>query len=325
MSVARGLTQGDPTHVTTVLTLEISATRVAVGTVRPDGSVHDIRHVAIPQREVWDACRRLLLEVADGDEVASLGIGSTGPIDMATGITAPTAIPEWHSGFDLAEAVRQLFPAARVGLAYEGACLALAERNFGQANQVMDALMLAVSTEVTGGITVGGFTAVGHTGNAGNIGHMVVPGFDDSCACGGRGCLEAIASGPASVHWARTQGWTGTSPEELSESARNGEQIAISALYRAGTALGQAISSAAALLDVELVIVGGSFARSGGALWRPLAGAVATHARISYLSGLRVVASKLGDTATLSGAAVLALMAAPAPTEAPTEQAESGR
>jgi glucokinase len=296
----------------TALALTIDATTIAVGRVDPDGQVHDARRVPTPATSVWDTCRRLLLDAAGADEVASVGICSAGPIDMAAGIVAPADIAEWGSGFDIVAATRELFPTATPGLAVEGVCLALAEQRYGQADGVMDALAITVSSHITGGMTVGGFVLVGHTGNAGNIGHTVVAGYDDRCACGGRGCLEAIASAPSSIRWARTQGWTGTSPDDLVEAARSGEPIAAAALQRAGTALGQAISSAAALLDLDLVIVGGSFAQSGGPLWRPLSQAVATHSRLSFLAGLRVVPTTLDASATLNGVALLT-MAAPQP------------
>ncbi len=292
------------------LAFSIDATMIAAGRVDPDGNVDDQRRIPTPAISVWDTCHRLLLDAAGGDEVTSVGICSAGPVDMAAGIVAPGDIAEWVAGFDIVSATRELFPNASVGFAVEGVCLALAEQHHGQARGVMDAMAISLSSHITGGMMVGGFVLVGHTGNAGNIGHMVVAGYDDRCACGGRGCLEAIASGPSSITWARTQGWTGSTADALAEAAQTGDSVATAALQRVGTALGQAISSAAALLDLEMVIVGGPLAQSGPPLWRPLSQAVATHARLSYLSGLRVVPSTLDASATLSGAG---LLTAPAP------------
>jgi glucokinase len=108
------------------------------------------------------------------------------------------------------------------------------------------------------------------------------------------------------VRWAREQGWTGTSVPELVTAGRAGEAIPAAALGRAGTALGRAVASVAALLDMDLVVIGGSMAEAGPALWKPLGEAVATHARLSYLPGLRVIPSELGDIAVIAGAGVLA-------------------
>lgn len=293
----------------TVLALEIGSSRFAATRVADDVGTEDVRQIPIPASGAWDRCRDILLDAAEGAEVTALGIASAGPIDMAAGIVAPMEVPEWRTGFGIVEAARKLFPAASVHLALDGVCSALAERNFGALSNVMDGLAITASDRISGGVIVGGFTVVGRTGNAGHVGHVLVPGFDDRCVCGGRGCLEAVAGGASAVRWAREQGWAGTSVPELVEAARVGENIPSAALDRAGTALGRAVASAAALLDLDLVVLGGSIAEAGPALWKPLGEAVATHARLSFLPGLRVVPSQLGDIALLAGAGILAVTA----------------
>jgi glucokinase len=249
----------------------------------------------------------MLREVSGDDEVTGLGIASTGPIDMAAGIIAPATVAEWATGFEIVERGRELYPDAIVRMASDGVCLALAEQRYGKVGSTLDALVVSVSAQITGGVLIGGFIAVGHTGNAGNIGHVVTAGHDDPCTCGGRGCTEAVAGGSAMVRWARDRGWIGTTVDQLLRAAESGESTATAALRRSGSAVGQAISSAAALLDVDLAVIGGACATAGPAWWRPLHEAVATHARLSFLSGLRVLPSSLGTDGILIGAAALAL------------------
>ncbi|WP_280249425.1 ROK family protein [Nocardia abscessus] len=293
----------------TVLALEIGSSRFAATRVADDVGTEDVRQIPIPASGAWDRCRDILLDAAEGAEVTALGIASAGPIDMAAGVIAPMEVPEWRTGFGIVEAARKLFPTASVHLALDGVCLALAERNFGALSNALDGLAITASDRISGGVIVGGFTVVGRTGNAGHVGHVLVPGFDDRCVCGGRGCLEAVAGGASAVRWAREQGWAGASVPELVEAARVGEGVPVAALDRAGTALGRAVASAAALLDLDLVVLGGSIAEAGPALWKPLGEAVATHARLSFLPGLRVVPSQLGDIALLAGAGILAVTA----------------
>lgn len=289
-----------------VLALDIGATKFAAGLVDPAGRVYAVRRAAVPAREVWPECRRLLLEVAAGAAVRAVGIGSAGPVDTPAGVTGPLNIPEWRAGFPIVAAVEELFPTATVRFAIDGACLALAEQHSGALRGVRNGLAMTVSSGIGGGILVDGRVALGRTGNAGHIGHIVVPGQEVRCACGGVGCVEAVASGMSSVRWAREQGWDGETGAELAAAARAGEPIATAALARAGTALGRAICSAAALLDVDIVVVGGGFAHSGAPLWRPLRESVRRHAGLTFLRGLRVVLSGIDDGATLVGAAVLA-------------------
>ncbi|WP_420881943.1 ROK family protein, partial [Rhodococcus sp. (in: high G+C Gram-positive bacteria)] len=86
-----------------------------------------------------------------------------------------------------------------------------------------------------------------------------------------------------------------------------GEPTAAAALERAGVALGQAFAAAAALLDVDLVVVGGGFAQSGPALWGPMTATASAHARLSFLSALRLTPAELGVLGTLTGAGLLAI------------------
>src|SRR4029453_14355506 len=68
-------------------------------------------------------------------------------------------------------------------------------------------LGITVSTGVGGGLILDGRLYHGTTGNAGHVGHVVVEPDGPVCACGGRGCVEAIASGPNTVRHALDDGW----------------------------------------------------------------------------------------------------------------------
>lgn len=289
----------------TALALDIGGTKLAAGVVADDGSVLGSRRCQTPEHGVWDTCAALLQAVADGDTVRSVGIASAGPVDIPDGRIGPLNIPDWRDGFAITDAVHSLFPQAQISLAIDGAATALAEYRYGAARGVPNMLGMVVSTGVGGGILLDGAVVEGRTGNAGHIGHIVVPGEHEECACGGHGCLETVASGPSAVRWAQGRGWTGSTGSDLAESAAAGHATAVAALARAGTALGQAIAGAAALLDLSLVVIGGGFARSGPALWEPLTETVARHARLSYLRDLKVVPASLGPSATLIGAGAL--------------------
>ncbi|MET9212138.1 MULTISPECIES: ROK family protein [unclassified Nocardia] len=293
----------------TALALDIGATKFAAGLVDPDFTLRGVRRAATATDDPWTACRDLLRVVAGDTEVTAVGIGSAGPVDVPAGVVRPLNLPPWRDGFAIVEHVRALFPAAAVRLAIDGACLVLAEHRVGGLRGVADGLALTVSSGVGGGIIADGRVLVGRTGNGGHLGHIVVPGDDTPCGCGGFGCVEAVASGLSTVRWAREHGWAGTTGIELAEAAHRGDRVATAALARAGTALGQAVSSAAALLDVDRVVISGGFAHSGEPLWGPLRAAVARHARLEFVRGLTVELSTLADGATLVGAGVLAVEA----------------
>ncbi|MEU2005643.1 ROK family protein [Rhodococcus sp. NPDC019627] len=289
------------------LALDIGGTKIAAGLVAEGGTVPEPSITPTPASGVWDACATLLREVAADATITSVGIACAGPVDSTSGRVSPINIDEWSAGFGLVDAVRGLFPDARTRLAMDGAAAALGEHRHGAGRGTSDLVSLVVSTGIGGGVVLGGRIATGRTGNAGHIGHLVVPGGTEACPCGGVGCLETVASGPAAVRWARSQGWHGTTGIDIAASAVSGDPVAVAALDRAGTALGVAIASAAALLDIDLAVVGGGFAQAGPALWQPLRAAAARHARLTFVSNLRVVPAELGATGTLVGAGVLAL------------------
>lgn len=291
----------------TALALDIGATKFAAGVVDSTYRLDGVRRAAVAVDDPWAQCRNLLLAVAGDNPVTAIGIGSAGPVDVPHGVAGPLNIPPWRAGFPIVDRVRTLFPDAVVRFAIDGACLALAEHRLGGLRGVADGLALTVSSGVGGGIVADGRVLLGRTGNAGHIGHLVVPGDDTPCACGGFGCVEAVASGMSAVRWAREQGWTGTTGVELAAAARDSEPVARAAMARAGTALGQAVCSAAALLDVDRVIIGGGFAHSGPPLWEPLRAAVSRHAGLGFVRDLRVELSTLAEGATLVGAGILAV------------------
>lgn len=290
----------------TSLALDIGGTKIATGIVAPDGAILAPVTVPTPATRVWDTCATLLWRVARERPISAVGVACAGPVDTVAGAAAPINIGEWAGGFALVDAIGAVFPSARIRLAMDGAAAALAEQRHGAGRGIPDLVSLVVSTGIGGGLILGGRIITGRTGNAGHIGHMVVAMGNEPCACGGIGCLETVASGPACVRWARGRGWRGDTGAELAADAAAGNPTAVAALERAGTALGQVVASAAALTDVRLAVVGGGFAQAGPPLWDPMRAAARRHARLTFVADLRIVPAKLGPLGTLTGAGILA-------------------
>jgi glucokinase len=190
-------------------------------------------------------------------------------------------------------------------LRMDGLCITLAEHWVGAGQGYNNVMGMIVSTGVGGGLILDGLTVPGPTGNAGHIGHIEVGGFDDRCACGGIGCVEAIASGPKSVAWARTQGWTGETGEELAAAYSAGNATAIAAVERAGRALGQAIASATSLDDLEVVAIGGGFSHVTPDLFDVIRRTIAKRTAFGFVTKVKVVPSALSGDGPLIGAAAL--------------------
>ncbi|MDV2478487.1 ROK family protein [Rhodococcus zopfii] len=291
----------------TALAFDVGGTKLAAAIVGGDGLPIDPLSVPTPPAGVWDAAAALLRRAAGDRKITTIGIASAGPIDTTAGTASPINITEWATGFALVDAVRTLFPDARIRLIGDGAAAALGEQRHGAGRGVANLLSVVVSTGIGGGLVLDGRVVTGRSGNAGHVGHMTSAYGVDQCACGATGCIETVASGPAAVRWARGHGWSGVDAVALCADAATGSRTASAALERAGTALGQVLASAAALTDVGLVIVGGGFAQAGPPLWGPMQAAATRYARLSFLRELRIVPAELGPLGTLTGAGVLAI------------------
>ena len=97
---------------------------------------------------------------------------------------------------------------------------ALGERAFGAGRGVDDFIYLTVSTGVGGGIIAAGRPFHGPDGFAGELGHVVIELDGPICGCGGRGHLEAVASGVALARDARTEVASRRSPYLQTTEAR---------------------------------------------------------------------------------------------------------
>jgi glucokinase len=217
---------------------------------------------------------------------------------------SPLNVPAWRR-HPLVDRIGALVADAPVTLAVDGLCIALAEHGVGAGRGARHLLGMVVSTGVGGGLVLDGRAAPGPTGNAGHIGHVEVAGFDDPCPCGGSGCLEAVASGPSTVRWARANGFAGETGEDLARAHAARDAVAIAAVARAGTAIGRAIASAASLVDLDVAAVGGGFSRVSPALLDAARAALDRRSAFDFVRRTRIVASQLSGDGPLIGAAAL--------------------
>ncbi|HEV7950999.1 MAG TPA: ROK family protein [Glaciihabitans sp.] len=247
---------------------------------------------------------RSLATLPAGTELLGAGIGAAGPVQALDNLVSPLNLPAWR-GYPLAGLVESLLPNLPVTLRMDGLCITLAEHWVGAARGFNNVMGMIVSTGIGGGLILGGHTVAGPTGNAGHIGHVEVAGFDDPCACGGRGCVEAIASGPKTVAWARTHGFTGATGEDLAASFAAGDAVAIAAIERSGRAIGQAIASAASLVDLDVVAIGGGFSHVTPVLFDHVRAAIATRTEFGFVTKVQVLPSGLSSDGPLIGAGAL--------------------
>ena len=300
------------------LGVDLGGTKIEAALVDPDGIVLTASRFRAPTGHTSDSDQLAasadtvvadaLAALPSGATLLGVGIGTAGPISVADGLVSPLNLPAWRD-YPLRDRIAATVPGIPVTLQMDGVCIALAEHWIGAAKGVGNFMGMVVSTGIGGGLILNGAVVAGPTGNAGHIGHVEVGGFDDPCACGGTGCVEAIASGPKTTAWARRQGWTGSSGEELALSYAAGDEIAVAAVRRSGRAIGQAIASATALIDLELVAIGGGFSQVTPDLFGFIREAIAQRSQFGFVTKVRVVPSALSGDGPIIGAAALVHLA----------------
>ena len=203
------------------------------------------------------------------------------------------------------------------------------EFRFGAAVGTSDMMLVTVGTGIGGGVVTNGVLLRGAFGIAAELGHMrVVPG-GIRCGCGNRGCWEQYASGTALVREARELVVSGTphaarlnelcagDPDRLTgpdvtRAAAEGDPAAVELLSDLGTWIGEGAASVTAILDPDLIVLGGGVAEVGGLLIDPAVAAFRRHLTgRGHRPEARFVLASLGNDAGMIGAADLAARAHP--------------
>ncbi|WP_261569941.1 ROK family protein [Frankia gtarii] len=317
------------------LAVDIGGTKIAAAVVDADGTIRATARRPVPAHrpsevspggrepgedgvaeEVFGALRDCVGEALASagiaaDAIGGVGCGCAGPMQWPAGVVSPLNIPSWRA-FPLRARLRELFPERPVLVHNDGVALAAGEHWAGAGRGVRNLLAVTVSTGVGGGLVLGDRLFHGTSGNAGHIGHLVVDVDGPDCPCGGRGCVEALASGPRTVHRARAAGWAPAAGQPadghtLAAAAAAGDEIACRELARAGTAVGAGLAASASLLDLEVAVVAGGFAQSGPIFWDALLAGFGRHAGLAFVQRLRIERSDDPGRIALRGAAAFVL------------------
>lgn len=294
------------------LALDVGGTKMAAGVVSAGHRLVEYAVTPTPvgadAETLYDTAVFVLNAAlsANALPVAALGIGCGGPMAWPLGDVSPLNIPAWRD-FPLRDRLAEEF-GLPTRIHNDAICLTIGEHLMGAGQGQDNILGMVVSTGVGGGLIADGQLVHGSSGNAGHIGHVVVDPTGPICECGGRGCLEAIARGPALVDWARLNGWepAGSGDAvELAGAARAGDPVAAAAFRRCGTAVGTAIASSAALLDLQSVSIGGGISHAADLILPSLYDAFRQHAGLRFVQRCRIVLAS--PDAGLIGAAGLFL------------------
>ena len=307
--------------------VDIGGTKIAVGVVDEAGRIlAKVRRETVADdvtdidRAIADACT----ELAKEHEVGAIGLAAAGFVspDRRSVLFAPNIA--WRE-YPLAERIEGLLDLdVPVVVENDANAAGWAEFRFGAAREATDMLMLTVGTGLGGAIVVDRELVRGKWGVAAEVGHMrVVPG-GHYCGCGHEGCWEQYASGSAlerdAQHAAvarvdqadRLLELAGGDPEKIrgkmvTEAAQEGDELSIELLATLGRWIGEGSASVAALLDPELIVIGGGVGAAGDLLLGPVRrGFEAQLSAMGHRPVAKIELAEHGNEAGIVGAADLA-------------------
>jgi glucokinase len=310
--------------------IDIGGTKVAGGVVAPDGTVLDTARRATPGYSVPETEDAIVLVVEElvgraGGPLVGAGIGAAGWFDRTGDTVLFSPHLAWRNSSLRKDLAGRLQLPLWVGNDADAA--AWAEYRYGAARGADLALMITLGTGIGGGIVLDGRLRRGSHGVAGEWGHMRVVPDGRLCACGNRGCWEQYASGTALGQTAREVARTSPAAaaallervdgdaerltgEVVALAAAEGDPLARELVTEVGTWLGQGIADLSAILDPDVVVIGGGVSVLGETVLAPARERLdrALPGR-GFRPGPRIVGAALGPQAGLVGAADLVRLA----------------
>ena len=274
---------GDSRQSGPFLGVDIGGTKVAVGLVNRDGKIvsqgrQPMMANGTPEaalQAVTGAIDSVIPSAAAGG-IQSIGICAPGPLDPKTGIVLnPPNLPCWRN-FPLAEQIASIYRVP-VHVDNDANAAALAETRWGAARGFRYVFYATIGTGIGSGIVLDGRIYHGHTGSAGEGGHVSINYRGPLCSCGKRGCIEVLAAGPAIGARARAKLGSDTSRYSAILELAKGNVAAVTSelvgqAYATGDALAREIlletvglltpwlGNIVDLLDPDVLVMGGGVA-----------------------------------------------------------------
>lgn len=260
--------------------VDLGGTNLRIAAYTRDGGL--LETILLPTRltagraavvgDMGDAIKALQSRFSTRHDLAGIGIGTPGPLELPAGILhRPPNLTGWD-GFNLRDAleVRLNRP---VILECDANAAALAECMLGRGRTMgIDSLcMLTLGTGVGNAIILHGKVWDGAAGMAGEAGHATIYPDGPACPCGSHGCLEMYASATAVVRTANQRIASGEAPalagrtwtaQTLANAADHGNADAKKIYTDAGRALGIGLAALINTLNLPLYVVGGGLARA---------------------------------------------------------------
>jgi glucokinase len=304
--------------------IDIGGTKIAGALVAETGEI--IRELKVPTpandaQELQAAVVAMVNNLRADQEVSAVGVAAAGFIDAKQAVVVYAPNLSWRN--EPLKAKLEADLGIPVFIENDANAAGWAEYRFGAGRGSHHMMMLTVGTGVGGAIVANGELFRGGFGIGAELGHMNFVPNGKLCGCGQHGCLEQYGSGTALLNAAKDLVASG-GPEakrltelgsmegtltgvQVYQAIQEGDPGALRLLAELGSNLGLAVASLTAVLDPEVVVIGGGVSAVGELLLDPIRQAYLDHlpAR-GFRPELKVVSAQLINDAGVVGAADLA-------------------
>ena len=267
------------------------------------------------------ALMRELLARSGGraDQVLGIGVGVPGPVNFEAGqLVSPPLMPDWDQ-FSIRDFLRDEYRAP-VFVDNDVNLMALGEL-WRLQRGLPNFIVIKVGTGIGCGIVCHGSVYRGASGSAGDVGHICVDTEGTRCHCGNRGCVEAMAAGPAIVRLATEAAASGDSPalaatlaargslstEDVGAASRAGDAAANRIIQHAGHLIGQMLASVVNFFNPSHVLLGGGITQIGPLFLAAVRQSVYQRSLALSTRQLEVQYAPLGAQGGVVGAGALAM------------------
>lgn len=256
------------------------------------------------------------------DTLKGIGIGIPGPVEFSSGfVVSPPIMPGWDR-YPVIQTIQQWFPSANVVVDNDVNVMALGEVYQGAGKGISNLIFVKIGTGIGAGIICNGQIYRGASGCAGDIGHISVNKSGPMCHCGNKGCLEALAGGPAIAERSLMAAQAGKSPillsyyeknggrlssEDVGSAAREGDALSIEVIRESGQMVGDILAGLVNFYNPDMIVIGGGVSNLGNQLLSSIRQAVLNRSLPLATRNLQIVFSNIGEDAGVIGAVNLAM------------------
>jgi glucokinase len=294
-----------------VIGIDVGGTKIAGSLMDAGGRTLASARVGTPSQQGASAIIDAIVGLADAltepaaAPVDACGIGSAGTFDEAGTVVHATEHLRGWQGTKVAETVQ-----ARLGMPVTAIndvhAAALGELWQGSSARHSRMFFAALGTGISGALVTDGKVVRGESGYAGSIGHVPAElRVGRRCSCGALDHVEAYASGPGIERSYAESSGVPLQLEAIAARAHDGESRARDVISRAAEIFGHALAMAITLTDPGRVVLGGGVLGIG-ADFVDAVRASALESLRPPLADTQITATRLGNTAATTGAALLA-------------------